>query len=117
MNVYFGLSAAACVSSSTWNTFTKAQPGFARSLQVRWVTDPLVGLGILARHDTPTEHVRAVAKALVELNASAGGREILNAIRVSSFKPANSGTYDGVWEFLRDYHKRFGRTPALGDAQ
>ena len=117
MNVYFGLSAAACVSASTWNAFKRERPEVARSLHVRWKTEPLAGLGILARDDAPYEHVRRVAKVLFELNASAGGQEILKAIGVSSFKPANSGTYDAVWEFLNDYRKRFGRTPALGDAE
>lgn len=117
MNVYFGLSAAACVSDSTWNTFKKARPEVAQSLHVRWETEPLVGLGILARDDAPYEHVWEVAKVLIELNESAGGREVLKAIGVSSFKPADAGTYDGVWEFLNDYRKRFGRTPALGDAE
>ena len=74
-------------------------------------------MGILARDDAPYEHIRKVAKVIFELNGSAGGREILRAIRVSSFKPADSGTYDAVWEFLNDYRKRFGRTPALGDAE
>jgi phosphonate transport system substrate-binding protein len=117
MNVYFGLSAAACVSDSTWNTFKRARPEVAQSLHVRWETEPLVGLGILARDDAPPEHVGEVANALFELNASAGGREILKVIRVSGFKPASSGTYDAVWEFLNGYRKRFGRTPALGDAE
>ena len=117
MNVYFGLSAAGCVSDSTWNVFQSARPDLAQSLLVRWETEPLLGLGILARDDVPHEHVRAVARVLFELNASVRGRKILEAIKVSSFKPADSGTYDGLWEFLNDYRKMFGRAPTLGDAE
>jgi phosphonate transport system substrate-binding protein len=117
INVSLGLSAAGCVSQSAWRTFQKERPDIAQSLQVRWQTESMVGLGILARKDVPREHVRAISKALFDLQETARGREILEAMKISSFKPATSASYDGVWEFLNDYRKMFGRTPTLGGAE
>lgn len=117
MNVYLGYSAAACISAATWNAFRMAQPGVAQELQIAWQTDPLVGFGILARNDIPPEHIRTLTRILFDLNTSERGRGILEPIKVSSFKPASDGTYDGVWEFLNDYRRMFGRTPTLGGAE
>lgn len=117
MNVYMGYSAAACISAATWNAFRMAQPRIAQELQIAWQTDSLVGFGILARNDVPAEHIRTLTEILFDLNTSEHGREILEPIKVSSFKPASDGTYDGVWEFLNDYRRMFGRTPSLGGAE
>jgi phosphonate transport system substrate-binding protein len=116
-NVYYGRSAAGCVPQSAWLSFQAAHPDVAHELVARWRTDPLVGLGILARDDIPAEHVRAVARALFSLNDSERGRKILTSIGISSFRAANEATYDRVWEFLNDYRRSFGRTPVLGDAE
>lgn len=117
MNAYLGYSAAACISAATWNAFRLAQPRIAQQLQIAWQTDAMVGFGILARNDVPAEHIRTVTDILFDLNTSEHGREILEPIKVSGFKPASDGTYDGVWEFLNDYRRMFGRTPSLGGAE
>ncbi len=117
LNVSLSLSAAGCVSQSAWRTFQKERPDIAQSLQVLWQTESMVGLGILARKDVPREHVRAISKALFALHETARGREILEAMKISSFKPATSASYDRVWEFLNDYRRMFGRTPTLGGAE
>src|SRR6266567_4125342 len=113
INVSAGLSAAGCVSESAWRTFQKDRPDTAQSLKVRWQTVPMVGLGILARNDVPREHERAVANALFGLDETDRGLAILDAMKISSFMPATSASYDGVWEFLNDYRRMFGRTPTL----
>jgi phosphonate transport system substrate-binding protein len=117
INVSLGLSAAGCVSQSAWRTFQKERPDVAQTLEVRWQTESMVGLGILARKDVPREDVRAVSKTLFDLQETARGREILEAMKISSFKPATSASYDGVWEFLNDYRRMFGRTPTLGGTE
>jgi phosphonate transport system substrate-binding protein len=117
INVSLGLSTAGCVSQSAWRTFQKERPDIAQALQVRWQTESMVGFGILARKDVPREHVRAISKALFGLHDTARGREILEAMKISSFMPATSASYDGVWEFLNDYRRMFGRTPTLGGAE
>lgn len=117
INVSVGLSAAGCVSQSAWRRLQHERPDIAQKLQVRWQTESMVGLGILARKDVPRENVRAVSRALFGLRETARGREILEAMKISSFKPATSASYDGVWEFLNDYRRMFGRTPTLGGAE
>ena len=117
LNVFYGRTVAGCVPESAWLSFRASRPEIARELVARWRTDPIIGLGLLARNDVPRERVQTVARALFELNASERGREILAALGISSFKPANEATYDRVWEFLNDYRRAFGRTPALGDAE
>ncbi len=117
MNVYFGRSAAGCVSDAAWRAFQKERPEMAQALQVKWQTEPLIGSGILARDDVPHPHVRAVAEALFELRETPRGREILEGMKISGFKPATSESYDPVWQFLNDYKKLFGYTPTLGGAE
>lgn len=117
MNVHFGRSAAACVSASSWETFRRGQPGIAEELRVRWTTEPLVGLGVLVRRDVPQEDVRAVSEVLFSLHRSEPGRRILESIGVSHLRAAGPEAYDGTWEFLQDYRRMFGRTPALGDPE
>lgn len=117
LNVSLERSSAACVSDSAWQAFRFARPAVAKSLEVRWVTAPLVGLGILVRKDVPRAHVQKVAEALFNLNESGSGRAILDGIGISSFVPANDASYDPVWEFLNDYRRMFGFSPSLGGAQ
>lgn len=117
INVFLKLSAAGCVSESAWLSFRARRPDIAQSLQVRWATAPLVGLGILARNDIPREHVQSVARALFGLQQSERGRKILAGMSISSFQPANEATYDTVWEFRNDYRKAFGYTPNLRAAE
>ncbi len=117
MNVYFDLSAAGCVSESTWSAFHHAKPAYAEQLEVRWATAPLVGLGIMAQNDVPRDHVRQLVRALYQLHESQEGHDILERIRFSKFQPAGPETYDPVWEFLNDYRRMFGRTPTLGGAE
>ena len=117
LNVSLGRSAAACVSDSSWQSFRFERPDVAKSLEVRWVTAPLVGLGILVRKDVPRAHVQKVADALFNLNESGAGRAILEAIGISSFVAANDASYDPVREFLNDYRRMFGFSPSLGGAE
>lgn len=113
MNVYFKHTAAGCVSESAWLSFKARHPEVAEMLEVHWQTTPLIGLGLLARNDIPREHIQAVAHALFGLDESAGGRKILAGLGMSGFVPASEASYDRVWEFLNDYRRAFGYTPAL----
>jgi ABC-type phosphate/phosphonate transport system substrate-binding protein len=116
LNVFWKLTAAGCVSESAWRSFRARRPDMAQSLEVRWATAPLVGLGILARNDVPPEHVQSVAQALFGLQESERGRKILESMSISSFQRADEATYDRVWEFLDDYRRAFGYTPTLPGA-
>lgn len=117
MNVYYELSAAGCVSESAWHSFQMTRPDKARSLAVRWTTYPLEGMGVLARNDLPRERIQQVSDALFGLDANQRGRAILAGMSIASFMPANEASYDSVWEFLTEYRRLFGRTPALGDSE
>ena len=117
LNVSLRHSVAACVSDSAWQAFRLERPDLAKSLEVRWITAPLVGLAILVRKDVPRAHVQKVADDLFHLNESASGRRILAGMGISSFVPANDASYDPVWEFLNDYRRMFGFSPSLGGAE
>lgn len=116
-NVCDRRSAAACVSESAWQSFRMNRPELADLLEVRWQTEPLVGLGVLARRDIPREHVLEVAHALFKLEESQPGRKILAQMHISGFRAADEASYDPVWEFLNDYRRSFGYTPTLGGAE
>lgn len=116
-NVYSGRSAAACVSESAWKAFETRRPAVARDLRVRWATMPLMGMGILARRDIPRDRVQMVMRVLFDLDDSESGRKILQAMSISSFRPAEEASYDPVWEFLNDYRRAFRYVPVLGGAE
>jgi len=116
-NVSMGLSAAGCVPQSAWRAFQKEHPDIAQSLQVRWHTESMLGLGILARKEVPREHIRAITRAMFTLDETEKGRQILEKLRISSFRPATSASFDSVWEFLNDYRRMFGATPGLGASE
>jgi phosphonate transport system substrate-binding protein len=114
VNVYLGLTAAGAVSESAWRAFRESRPEIAKKLKVRWTTEPLRGMGLVARDDVPALHVRALATALFDLPKSERGRQVLAGARLSRFIPADAASFDGVWEFLNEYQRAFGVSLELG---
>ena len=107
MNVFMGKTSAAGTWPLPWELLRKARPELDAALEVRWLTEPLVNNGIVARTIIPPEHVQQVATVLLELHTHAAGTQILEGLHISRFEPASDITYLPVQEFLKNYQQLF----------
>lgn len=103
MNVYHGHTAAAGTWPPPWRAFARERPEMAAELEVRWTTDPLPNIGVVANRRVPDEHVQAVAKVLFHLHESEEGRAVLARMEWSGFEPATAETYRPVRRFIRAF--------------
>lgn len=114
MNVYQGKSKAGCTWPPTWDALTKERPEVTSALEIKWRTESLPSLALVARDDIPVEHVAAISKAVTSLHNSAEGRKILEAMTIPKYEPADSSTYEPVRVFMKEYVLRWGDTLAGG---
>lgn len=107
MNVLHGMTAAGGVSAAAWSRLS-AKPEIAKQLEVRWRTEPLSGVGLLARGDMPEAHMRKMTRILLSLSDTEAGKSILRGLQISDFHAAEAGSYDLAWEFMSAYKIAFG---------
>lgn len=105
MNVYLKKVIAASTWPPPWMAFIKERPEVAKSVEVKWQTDPLPNNGLVVRYDVPRELTKKVGKILFNLHTHKIGREILKPMELSRFEEANSSTYAPVREFLAKFEK------------
>ena len=113
MNVYQGLTKAGCTWPPTWDFIEREQPEVVAALEVKWQTDSLPSLAVLARDDVPAEHQRVIGDVLFGLHDSAEGQKILRRMGIPRYEPASSAVYDPVRRFVEDYEHVFGNVPKL----
>jgi len=102
---------AAAVSWDGWETFVAANPEAASDLEAKWRTDTLSGPALMVQKRVPPADVQILAKAFTELSNSAEGRAALHTAGFTRFRPAESSSYDDVWEFVGQYQRYFGHPP------
>jgi phosphonate transport system substrate-binding protein len=103
MSVYLNFTAAAGTRPAPWQKFQEMHPGEAKDLAVRWETGTLPNSALLVHNGVPPAIKEKVCLLLFSLQDSPEGRALLNAIPVSRFEPATSGTYEPVRTFLRQF--------------
>jgi phosphonate transport system substrate-binding protein len=103
MNVYHGFAAAGATRPGPWKAFQREHPEEAKTLVVKWETEALPHLGLIARDDVPQTLVDAVASLAFSLQDNEEGRKILAAVPISHFAPATNATYEPARAFLRRF--------------
>jgi phosphonate transport system substrate-binding protein len=103
MNVYHRFTAAGATRPGPWAAFQRLHPNEARELVVKWETESLPHLGLLARDDIPQPLVDTVAALLFALGDHEEGRRILDGIPISHIAPAANETYEPARAFLRRF--------------
>jgi ABC-type phosphate/phosphonate transport system substrate-binding protein len=102
---------AAAVSLADWEGFGRDHPASAALLTVLWQSDNLSGPAVMASGSIPRAHVQSLRAALTQLGAQGNGREALRSAGISEFEPADSISYDDVWDFLQRYRRAIGPLP------
>jgi phosphonate transport system substrate-binding protein len=64
LNVFLGLTRAGGTWPPAWEAMKQQRPDVARALEVRWQTNPLTNLALVARDDVPEMRVRQMANTL-----------------------------------------------------
>lgn len=105
MNVLLGHVAAGATWPVPWKTFSAQYPERAAELEVKWQTESLINNGWVVRLDVPTELADAFAKELFDLQNTAAGKAMLEAVPVSRFEPADDQTYEPVKTFLDNFNR------------
>lgn len=100
MNAFLGETAAAATWPPPWRSLVKERPELARELRVIWETEPLLNNGLVASPQVPDEIVDQVRGQLIRLHTHPRGRQILEAMELSRFEPADNTTYQVVRDFI-----------------
>lgn len=108
MNVYQGLSKAGCSWLGLWEQLTREKPEIAEAVEVKWMTEPLINKGFVARDDVPEAHMQKVREAIVTMHTTAAGRAALEKTNLTRYEPATSETYEPVRVFMKQYEAEFG---------
>lgn len=108
MNVYQGLSKAGCSWLGLWEQLTRERPEIAEAVEVKWMTEPIINKGFVARDDVPESHMQMVREAIVTLHTTAAGRAALEKTNLTRYEPATSETYEPVRVFMKEYEAEFG---------
>ncbi len=110
MNVYLRNSQAACTWPPPWIAFKHNNPEKAKELEVKWQTDQLPNNGLVVRDDVSKDIHEKVKEALLSLQTTKQGKEILKKLGLSKFEVASEATYDPVRKFLEQFTKEL-RSP------
>ena len=111
MTVYSKTAAAGATWPLAWSTFQHLHPAEASELELRFPTEPLVNMGIVARTDVPPALVRRVAELLADMHKTEKGRALLAQVPATRFETAGDGQYRLVREFIAKYRLVFSSMP------
>lgn len=111
MAVYSNSAVAGATWPLAWATFQHLHPAEAGELEVRFPTEPLVNLGIVARDDVPPALVRRVAELIADMHTTEKGRALLAQVPVTRFERAGDAQYQMVRKFIEQYKLAFKSLP------
>jgi len=101
MNVLLGHVSVGATWIVPWKLFVRENPEMAGQLEVRWQTKPLPNNAWVVRDDIPAMRVQEVAKVLVGLGKTAGGRGMVENLGIFRFEFASNETYGPVQQYLK----------------
>jgi phosphonate transport system substrate-binding protein len=105
MNVYLGEAAAGATWPPPWRLFQRQYPREAAELMVAWETPPLVNNSVMVRNDVPPAVAARLATALVELDGTTEGREILAGMETARFHRADDARYAPVRDYVAGFER------------
>jgi phosphonate transport system substrate-binding protein len=105
MAVLRGHVAAGATWPVPWKAFEAQYPEYAKQLEVKWETEPLLNNGWVVRKDIPAPLVEQFSRLLFNLHHSDEGKVILARLPISHFEAATDETYRPVREFLEKFSK------------
>ncbi len=104
LNVHIGRCSAAATWITPWLNFQKSNPAIASQLEVRWVTQPLVNIGLMAKSNANQELLPQLKLLLFNLPKTDEGRKVLTSLSLNDFfVPATASNYIPVKEFMKKY--------------
>lgn len=103
INVFHGTTDAAATWPPPWESLSQERPELSQKLKVIWQTSSLPNNGLVVREEIPQQLVKQVQTILVNLHTHAEGQQILQAINLSRFEPADNSTYHPVERFIQDF--------------
>ncbi len=72
------------------------------NLNIVLTTESVPHMGLSASPDVPAEITEKIRQALLSANTKENGKQMLAKLRMNSFEPASSETYDGYSDLLKD---------------
>lgn len=106
MHAVLGQSDAAVTWPLPWRMFQREHPAEAAQLRVLAETPSLVNNSVMARDDLPVALSDALRDALLALDPTGNGREVLDAMAIARFHPADAQRYAPVARFIAEFERR-----------
>jgi len=72
------------------------------NLNIVLTTEPVPHMGLSASPNVPTEITEKIRQALLTATTKENGRQMLLKLKMNSFEPASSETYDGYSDLLKE---------------
>jgi phosphonate transport system substrate-binding protein len=105
MNAYLGLTAAGATWPPPWRAFQKDHPEEAKKLKVLGETASLINPSVMVRNDVPPEVREGLRQALIHLQDTQAGRDVLASMEMLGFYPATDADYGIVRSFVSRFEK------------
>ena len=72
------------------------------TLNIVTTTEPVPHMGLSASPDVPPELAEKIRQALLSASTTAEGQKMLSSLKVDKFEAADSSTYDGYSDLLKE---------------
>lgn len=72
------------------------------NLNIVLTTDPVPHMGLSASPDVPADVTEKIRQALLNADTTDNGKKMLAKLKLEKFEPANSETYDGYADLLKE---------------
>ena len=105
MNVFQGNAAAGGTWPPPWRAFQKEHPAEAAQLELIWETPSLINNSVMVRRDLPPQLQNRIKAALVQLDSSQEGRDILAGMGIDRFRAATDRDYEVVRRYVNRFEK------------
>lgn len=105
MNVLLGDTRAGATWPTPWTAFQQTFPERAVQLEVLLETPSLINNSWVALNTVPDELVQQVGAVLFALHETQDGRDVLAALPLERFEPADNADYATVEDFVSEFSR------------
>ena len=99
--VQVGLANGGSVDGYVWDTLAKQQPAATAGVRIAWKSARFGFPPVVARATLPTEEREAVTRALLGMQDSDSGVQLLRDLNIDGFERGSPEVFDGIRQMVR----------------
>ena len=88
-----------------WDNYVLSHPYITDRLELKWETRPMINLAILVKKELDEKTTEEIVQRLLSLQDIPEGRYALGQMKLKRLERANSGTYQPMLAFKKEYEQ------------